>query len=281
MNAWIHASKWERRAIRWLLTLMVISQLSRWWLNEWNKQRAVWATPNIHCLENEEQYQSAHIHSPFNPNQAADSIWLSFGISERGVQSIRKYITKGGVFRKEQDVAKMYCIDSMAFQRMRPFLLFDSSPANHHQEEHNTHRSPWQKRASMARIELNSADTLELQRLPAIGRSIARRIILYRDRLGGYHQLDQLLEVYRMTPGKLDTIQPFLVLDPTLIRRIPINTISAQDLGKHPYIAPSQARALVAYREKHGAFRHASDLLGCLAMDEETVNQLSPYLSFD
>ncbi|MFM7814654.1 MAG: ComEA family DNA-binding protein, partial [Flavobacteriales bacterium] len=259
----------------------ILSHGLRWWLTEWNKQHAVLKTPNVQWLMESTEGNKNFIPVAFNPNQADDSIWLGFGVSQKGLQSIRKYLAKGGEFRKEEDVARMYCIDSTLFQKMRPFLMFPRRVNQFDRPPSPFRQHDWAYHPTAMRVELNSADTIELRKLPAIGVSIARRIIQYRERLGGYHALHQLLEVYRMTTGKLDTIQPFLVIDPSLIRKISINQISAQELGHHPYISPSQARALIAFRDKHGPFRSPPDLLQCLAMDAETLKQLEPYLSFD
>ena len=49
-----------------------------------------------------------------------------------------------------------------------------------------------------ATIDLNSADTLLLTRVPGIGASFARRIYKYRELLGGYYVVEQLQEVYGM-----------------------------------------------------------------------------------
>ncbi|MFM7725264.1 MAG: ComEA family DNA-binding protein, partial [Flavobacteriales bacterium] len=136
--------------------------------------------------------------------------------------------------------------------------------------------SPVFKRSRM--VELNAADTLELCALPAIGPFLARKIVEYREKLGGYFSTDQLLEVYRLTPGKLDTIRPYLVIDTSLVRRIDVNTVSLDALLKHPYLSRSQARGLLAYREKHGPFSQLADLTKCLLIDEITFEKMRDYV---
>jgi len=127
-------------------------------------------------------------------------------------------------------------------------------------------------------IELNTADTIELRSLPSIGPWLARKIVEYRDRLGGYFHAEQLLEVYRLTPGKLDTISSFLVIDTEVVKRIDINSIRLEELLKHPYLSRSQAKALLAYREKHGAFGTVEDLKKCLLIDEKTFEKVRDYV---
>jgi DNA uptake protein ComE-like DNA-binding protein len=127
-------------------------------------------------------------------------------------------------------------------------------------------------------VELNTADTIELRGLPAIGPWLARKIVEYRERLGGFYYPDQLLEVYRLTPGKLDTIWPYLRIDTTAVRKVDINRIPVDDLLKHPYLSRSQAKGLIAYREKHGPFNSLSDLKKCLLIDDKTFEKMHIYI---
>ena len=130
-------------------------------------------------------------------------------------------------------------------------------------------------------VELNSADTLTLQLLKGIGPTYARRIVRYRDRLGGFTNIEQLLEVYGFTPELLEYISPSLTLDTTDIRRIEINTIELKQLIKHPYIEYYQARDIVRLRNEGQTFRCADDLRAVPSMSDTTLERLLPYISFD
>ena len=127
-------------------------------------------------------------------------------------------------------------------------------------------------------IELNTADTLELRGLPSIGPWLARKIVEYRERLGGFYSNDQLLEVYRLTPGKLDTIAPFLVIDTSMVRRIDINNVKLEELLNYPYLSRSQSKGLLAYRQKHGPFGSISEIRKCLLIDEKTFEKVRDYM---
>ena len=129
-------------------------------------------------------------------------------------------------------------------------------------------------------VELNSADTLTLQLLHGIGPTYARRIVRYRDRLGGFTNIGQLLEVYGFTPELLEHIGPSLTLDTTDIRRIDINNVELKQLIKHPYIEYYQARDIVWLRNKGVVFRSADDLRAVPSMADSTLVRLLPYISF-
>ena len=130
-------------------------------------------------------------------------------------------------------------------------------------------------------VELNNADTLTLQLLHGIGPAYARRIVNYRERLGGFRSIDQLLEVYGFTPELLAHIAPHLTLDTSDIRRIPINSIRLKQLAKHPYIEYYQARDIVRLRNSGVGFRSADDLRAIPSMADSTLSRLLPYIDFE
>lgn len=129
-------------------------------------------------------------------------------------------------------------------------------------------------------VELNSADTVTLQLLNGIGPTFARRIIAYRERLGGYVSKEQLLEVYGFTPSLLEHISPYLELDTANLRHIPINTLELKQLIKHPYIEYYQARDIVRLRNRGFVFNTPDDLRSIPSMSDSTMNRLLPYLDF-
>lgn len=97
-------------------------------------------------------------------------------------------------------------------------------------------------------LELNSADTLQLQELRGIGPAFARRIVAYRDKLGGYYAKEQLLEVYGFTAELYEKVKNQIKVNPVLIKKIDVNAYDIGYLKRHPYISYYEAKAIVDYR---------------------------------
>ena len=129
-------------------------------------------------------------------------------------------------------------------------------------------------------LEMNSADTLDWQQLYGIGPVLSKRIVAYRSRLGGFYAKEQLLEVYGITDTLYAGLLPSLRLDTASLRRIYINLTPLDSLKRHPYIDYYQAKALTAYRQHHGSYTSACDLMRVSLLDSATVSRLKPYLSF-
>jgi competence ComEA-like helix-hairpin-helix protein len=132
-------------------------------------------------------------------------------------------------------------------------------------------------------VELNKADSAELVAVPGIGPSFARSILRYRERLGGFTNLEQLAEVpiLRNKPDALQELNAKLTVDPDAVLRVPLNTCTVEELGRHPYMGWKVARALVAYRQQHGPFKRVEDITGCVLVTDSIRDRMAPYLTVE
>ncbi|MEO8589286.1 MAG: helix-hairpin-helix domain-containing protein [Flavobacteriales bacterium] len=233
---------------------------------------------------------------PFDPNAMERSDWLALGLSDKQVDGLERYMSKGGRFRVKNDLGRMYTIRPEQFERLKPFILLPDSLPRRSYEAHERKPYPrfaergqqenWpprEERAAFHKVEVNSADTLALIALPGIGPSFARGIVKYRESLGGYASLDQLSEVYVLKdkPDAVLRLKELLVLDTLMVHRININTCTVEELATHPYCRWKIAKPLIAYRTQHGAFRTVDDIRGCVLIDEALLRKLAPYLTVE
>ena len=105
----------------------------------------------------------------------------------------------------------------------------------------------------MTIIDINIADTTLLKQLPGIGGAFAKWIVNYREKLGGYCETEQLLEVYRMDTTRYNAIKDFVIVDSTFTpNKLKINTDAFKILLKHPYLEYEDVKKIVNYREQKG-----------------------------
>jgi len=128
-------------------------------------------------------------------------------------------------------------------------------------------------------IDLNRADSTELESLPGIGGKTARRIIRYRDRLGGYINKFQLLEIKYFDSSILLNNNVTFIIDHTAITKIDINHCEMAILYRHPYIGKDFAKIIWAYKNAHFplTMNKFNEILG---IPRETSVKLTPYLIF-
>ena len=135
--------------------------------------------------------------------------------------------------------------------------------------------------------DLNCATAIELQQVPGIGPALSASILSYRDRHGPFRRMDDLLEVSGIGPSRLERIRgyfsipgeasspqpdPIRAIPPPVIEgpsgivassqeRIDLNTASTEQLETLPGIGPVLAERIVDYRDFHGPFEHAEQLM--------------------
>lgn len=127
-------------------------------------------------------------------------------------------------------------------------------------------------------IDLNAADTLELKKIPGIGRYYAKRIFEYGRSLGGYVTTAQLQEI----DGLPDSVRNwFMVADTFQVRMIMVNDATLSELRAHPYIDFYKARAIVEYRRRNGRIKDPAQLSLFEEFSGQDMERLSPYLCFD
>jgi len=129
-------------------------------------------------------------------------------------------------------------------------------------------------------IELNTADSAKLTQLNGIGPSFAKRIVSYRNRLGGFVQKEQLKEVFGLDSEKYAGLQAQVSADPSKIIKLHINTANFNGLSRFPYLTYKQMNAIIRFREQHGEYQSIGDLKNIAIMDDATLQKIKPYLTF-
>ena len=142
---------------------------------------------------------------------------------------------------------------------------------------------PMQKRQNylVEKVELNHCDTADITRVPQFGSKRAQKIVEYRDRLGGFHSLEQLHEIYILQNVNLDYCEKYFTVNPALVKKIKVNTMSYKELKAHPYFDAYLAKTVVNYREKNGKIRNLAEFQRVTHAYQELMDKLAPYLSFE
>jgi len=127
-------------------------------------------------------------------------------------------------------------------------------------------------------VDVNKADTLEFQRLKGIGPSFARRIVTYRNKLGGFITCRQLLEVWGIDTSLYNLIREQLVISHDSLHKLDINTVSFKELLRHPYFPYELTRSLILYRQKHKVFRSVDELNSVEGINDSIFRRIKPYI---
>ncbi|WP_207427735.1 helix-hairpin-helix domain-containing protein [Pedobacter sp. SYSU D00535] len=217
------------------------------------------------------------VYFPFDPNTLTEEGWYKLGLSQRQVRVVRNYVSKGGRFYKKEDLRKIYSISPADYERLSPYISI-ADKESYAQFVSGTRAN--KKEKPLRIVELNSADSAALESLNGIGPAFAARIIKYRNRLGGFHKKEQLLEVYGLDSAKYRNLEANIEVNRSDIVKLRLNAITFEEFKKFPYLSYRQMNAILQYRKQHGAFRSLEDLSKIGVLDDVILRKIEPYLDF-
>ena len=125
-------------------------------------------------------------------------------------------------------------------------------------------------------VDINIADTNMLKRIPGIASYRAKKIVEYRQQLGGFVSTEQAMEACEMPDEVLEWLT---VTNPRPVL-LDVNHLSVRQLMRHPYLSFYQARDLVEYRQKHGSLSSLDELQLLPSFTPEVIGRLRPYVEF-
>lgn len=214
---------------------------------------------------------------PFDPNVLDSTGFVALGLKPYVASNILKYRRKGGKFHDRESFSRVYGIPEEKYRKLEPYISLSSG--NIRTTDVNVAHDD--KNKTVAIVELNSADTAGLTQVKGIGKGYARSIIRFRQQTGGFISVEQLREVYGMTPENFEKIKPFCTVNPTLVNQINVNTASVDKLRAHPYLNFYQARQIYELRRKKGKLTGFADLRGLSELNDSILLKIKPYLKFE
>ena len=158
----------------------------------------------------------------FDPNTVSMDDLMRLGFSQKQAESIDNYRKKGGRFRRKSDFAKSYVVEDSVYRRLEKYI-------------------------DIPKIDINKADSATFETLPGIGKFFASKMVSYREELGGYSYLEQLMDIWHFDQEKFDGLKDLVVVG----RSEPYHlwTLPESELARHPYIGKRAARGIVIFRE--------------------------------
>ena len=293
-------SKSERRAVLFLLTLLFVF-ICMWVLFPVKEeetleqdQEGIEEIKNflagVHEMEESQSLQYSYdkpkkrkvVLAAFDPNSADSIDFLQRGLPPFIAHTILQYRRAGGKFRTADDFSRVYGLSSEEFKILKPYIRIAEV---FRRKQDTLHAVKKMRKDTLAvykypegtLVDLNEADTTELKKIPGIGSGIARMIVAYRNRLGGFYDTAQLKEVDYVNEGMLKWFK----LENASIHKINANKAGLDKLRSHPYMNFYKAKVIMEYRRKKGKLKSLSQLSLYEEFTEKDLERLSYYLAFD
>ncbi|MBR4275353.1 MAG: helix-hairpin-helix domain-containing protein [Prevotella sp.] len=228
---------------------------------------------------------------PFDPNTADSIQLLRLGLKPWQVRNIYKYRAKGGRYRTKEDFAMLYGLTLEHYRRLEPYIKIapevmardvivrrNNENVNHsHNANANVPITPPNKKLSPGEtLDINTADTTSLKRIPGIGSYFARRIVELRQRRQAFTSPDELLAIRNFPESSL----VYMTCSQNF-PKVHVNSSTLQQLKEHPLINHTQATDILRYRRLNGAIHSINDMALLPSFTKEKLSRIAPFLIFD
>ena len=229
---------------------------------------------------------------PFNPNYISDYKGYTVGMSTAEIDRLHAFRAKNQYVNSSKEFQKVTLVSDSLLQIISPYFKFPewTNKGNSHSNGSNElGPSSTSKTVPIQDIgnsavnsevkDLNKVTAEELKSIKGIGDVLSRRIVKFRDMLGGFVVEKQLSHVYGLESEVVARLLGrYKILESPSISKININQASPYDLAKLVYIKYAVAARIVAYREKNGGINSFDELLGIEDFPTEKLDIIELYL---
>ncbi len=283
-------TKQQRSGIFFLL-LVIVALLLSYVLLRWNSE----STGNSSFTVDKQlqrQFDSLKMASkkeekrqlkPFNPNFISDFKGYTLGMSPEEIDRLHTFRGEDRYVRSVQEFQSVTQVSDALLQQISPFFRFPEwgSSETKSVSFRNANKDNNVVDEDVVVRDLNTAIASDLEDINGIGPVLSKRIVKFRDRLGGFLVNEQLYDVYGLEPLVVErALRVFQVLDPPEIQKININTASVSALADLVYISYDLANNIVDYRESNGTYRSFDDLFNVEGFPVNKIDRIALYLSY-
>ncbi len=219
--------------------------------------------------------------APINLN-TADSATLTQlpGIGPVLSQRIIRFRKAKGGFEEVDELKQLYGLKPAVFDKIRPIVFIEKRRNQSTTIDSASERSPKNKpspiSSPIALLDLNKADSAQLEALPGIGPTLAKRILKYRNILGYYVTVEQLQQVYGLSMENYERMRPFLsVTAPPSPKRLDLNSAKTYSLKR--IVGKELANVIIQQRQTKGWFDGWAEVAGIKGVDQKVLQLLKGY----
>lgn len=246
---------------------------------------------------------------PFNPNKLSMAQWQAMGVQPWVAKRIVNAVSKNYVFLQKNDLANFSGFPKEEYERLKNYIdlpdsvdrkeyyknKYASSNKNKYDNKNykgykndkseNNYTSNYEKKEYVKyvpkvieKFDINTADTATLTQIKGIGEKTASWIVSNRDKIGGFHSLEQVKEIPILSEDAFKELQKYAFI--TSFKKININIADYETLKNHLYIKGKAASILLKYKKQHGNYKSIEDIKKSRAIEDENLIKLIPYLEF-
>ena len=279
-------SKPHRSGIVLLLILMVLVQLFYYFISNQipaTSEDTSWllAQNEIDSLKQNRSFKKDTIY-PFNPNFITDYKGYKLGMSVQEIDRLHQFRAQNKYVNSAVEFQKVTKVSSDLLQKISPYFKFPDWVTNKSATSYKKFQMyPSKEKVVIIQKDINAATKEDLIAVCGIGEKLADKILIEKDKFGGFVSLEQFQFIWGISPEAIEDLQKrFFVKNTSSILKVAINELSIKELAKFPYFNYALAKEIVIYRSMNNGIKEISDLTKIKGMPNEKIKIIALYLEF-
>ena len=279
-------SKSHRSGIVILLILMVLVQLFYYFISNQKPLRSedtswLLAQNEIDSLKQNRSFKKDTIY-PFNPNFITDYKGYKLGMSVQEIDRLHQFRAQNKYVNSALEFQKVTKVSSDLLQKISPYFKFPDWVTNKSATSYKKFQMyPSKEKVAIIQKDINAATKEDLIAVYGIGEKLADKILIEKDKFGGFVSLEQFQFIWGISPEAIEDLQKrFFVKNTSSILKVAINELSIKELANFPYFNYALAKEIVIYRSMNNGIKEISDLTKIKGMPNEKIKIIALYLEF-
>ena len=282
-------SREHRSGIFLLFVIIVFAQLGYYFLADYfvstknNTEDKAWlmVQSEIDSLKNIQFTKKDTIY-PFNPNYITDYKGYKLGMTIQEIDRLHAYRKKGKFVNSAIEFQQITKVSNSFLSKISPYFKFPDWVKNKGTAaSEKFHKFLPKEKVKIIQKDINAASREELIAVYGIGEKLADKILLEKEKFGGFVSMDQFQFIWGISPEAIaDLEKRFFVKSPEGIKKIAINDLSMKELAKFPYFNYALAKEIVVYRTMNSGIKEIADLTKIKGMPNEKIKIIALYLEF-
>lgn len=197
-----------------------------------------------------------------------------------GVMAMRMYLMQANAQEVKSKIELEFDADVKRFKQSVacPVACVEVVPQRTQQGTEPQRTQQAKSKYADLHVDINSADTSELRKLPGIGEKRALNIVKFRTSLGGFYSVEQLAEVYSMDAALVERLRKYLVCNGD-VAKIDINNTNPYKLW-HPYLKGELIKSIKKNLKSGKKYKSFEDIKAEEGFNEELNGRAERYLEF-
>lgn len=210
---------------------------------------------------------------PFNPNYISDYKGYILGMSPEEIDRLMTFRKQGRFLKSVTEFQGVTGVSDTLLKRISVLFRFPKFAYSDSRPKANS------KKKFILKKDLNTASSEDLQFAKGVGPVLAKRIISYRNMLGGFSFENQLYEVYHLPDEAVENLLlNFELRQAPQIEKLNINTATFKQILDLPYIDYDLTRKIMAFRLEEKIITDLSDLKKIDSFPLDKYDRIAVYL---